>query len=68
MILLYDKKYACPNCKSNFTTKKPLSSKLRVETRKWIASKLKPKKYGDKVQTEHSGSVAITPITGMEIK
>lgn len=43
-------------------------SKLRVETRKWIASKLKPKKYGDKVQTEHSGSVAITPITGMEIK
>lgn len=31
MILLYDKKYACPNCKSNFTTKKPLSSKLRVE-------------------------------------
>lgn len=27
-------------------------SKLRVETRKWIASKLKPKKYGDK--TEHT--------------
>lgn len=24
-------------------------SKLRVETRKWIASKLKPKKYGDKM-------------------
>lgn len=24
-------------------------SKLRVETRKWIASKLKPKKYGDRV-------------------
>lgn len=24
-------------------------SKLRVETRKWIASKLKPKKYGDKL-------------------
>lgn len=23
-------------------------SKLRIETRKWIASKLKPKKYGDK--------------------
>jgi hypothetical protein len=28
-------------------------SKLRVETRKWIASKLKPKKYGDKLQTEN---------------
>lgn len=25
-------------------------SRLRVETRKWIASKLKPKKYGDKVE------------------
>lgn len=24
-------------------------SRLRVDTRKWIASKLKPKKYGDKV-------------------
>lgn len=30
-------------------------SKLRVDTRKWIASKLKPKKYGDKVQQEVSG-------------
>jgi hypothetical protein len=24
-------------------------SRLRVDTRKWIASKLKPKKYGDKI-------------------
>ena len=24
-------------------------SKLRVDTRKWVASKLKPKKYGDKL-------------------
>ena len=28
-------------------------AKLRVDTRKWAASKLKPKKYGDKVT--HSG-------------
>lgn len=27
-------------------------SKLRVDTRKWIASKFKPKKYGDKVQVD----------------
>ena len=32
-------------------------SRLRVDTRKWIASKLKPKKYGDKVELEQSGSV-----------
>lgn len=30
-------------------------SKLRVETRKWLASKLKPKKYGDKVTNEVTG-------------
>jgi hypothetical protein len=30
-------------------------SRLRVETRKWRAEKLKPKKYGQKVQAELSG-------------
>lgn len=30
-------------------------SKLRVETRKWIASKLKPKKYGDKIDLTSGG-------------
>jgi hypothetical protein len=30
-------------------------SKLRVETRKWIASKLAPKKYGDKVDVTTGG-------------
>ena len=30
-------------------------SKLRVDTRKWIASKLLPKKYGDKVETTLTG-------------
>jgi hypothetical protein len=29
-------------------------SRLRVDTRKWIASKLKPKKYGDKLEIETS--------------
>jgi hypothetical protein len=30
-------------------------SRLRVDARKWYASKLAPKKYGDKLQTELSG-------------
>lgn len=30
-------------------------SKLRVETRKWISSKLKPKKYGDRLDVGHRG-------------
>ena len=31
-------------------------SRLRVDTRKWLMSKLKPKKYGDKLQTELTGA------------
>lgn len=30
-------------------------SKLRVETRKWMAGKLRPKVYGDKVDVNHGG-------------
>jgi hypothetical protein len=30
-------------------------SRLRVDTRKWLASKLVPKIYGDKLQAEHTG-------------
>lgn len=33
------------------------AAKLRIETRKWIASKLKPQKYGEKQLVETSGSV-----------
>lgn len=35
-------------------------SRLRVDTRKWLMSKLAPKKYGDKLDVEHSGSVTTT--------
>lgn len=34
-------------------------SRLRVDSRKWYASKLLPKKYGDKIQTEHSGEMTV---------
>ena len=32
-------------------------SRLKIDARKWIASKLNPKKYGDKIQQEHSGTL-----------
>lgn len=32
-------------------------NKLRVDARKWVAAKLRPKKYGDKVDLNHGGSV-----------
>lgn len=35
--------------------------KLRVEARKWIAAKLKPKKYGDKVEIESNVNVKSLP-------
>lgn len=37
--------------------------KLRVDTRKWLMSKMAPKRYGDKVETVHSGSVEVSQIT-----
>lgn len=44
-------------------------SRLRVDSRKWIASKLKPKKYGDKVTQEITGADGgPLQITGMQIQ
>ena len=30
-------------------------AKLRIDTRKWMAGKLRPKVYGDKITAEHTG-------------
>jgi len=38
-------------------------AKLRVDTRKWAASKLKPKKYGERSTTVHEGNVGLTDLT-----
>lgn len=37
-------------------------SRLRIDTRKWLMSKLLPKKYGDKLDIEanHTGSIKVT--------
>lgn len=35
-------------------------SKLRVEARKWVAAKLKPRKYGDKITQAVEGNLNIT--------
>lgn len=37
-------------------------SRLRVDTRKWMLGKMMPKKYGEKIQTEHSGAIDIQPL------
>ncbi len=48
-------------------------SKLRVEARKWIASKLKPKKYGDKLDITSkdnpiNNNIVLTPEKTAELK
>jgi hypothetical protein len=42
-------------------------SKLRVDARKWLASKMAPKKYGDKLDLNHGGQPN-NPITGIQIE
>ena len=44
-------------------------SKLRIETRKWIMAKMKPKKYGDKLDMTTNGKDLPTPIyNGKSVK
>lgn len=35
-------------------------SKIKIDARKWTASKLLPKKYGDKLDLQHSGTIETT--------
>lgn len=44
-------------------------NRLRVDARKWAAAKLKPRVYGERVETVHSGSMEITqPIDQVKIE
>lgn len=38
-------------------------SRLRVDARKWMAGKLRPKVYGEKLDLNHAGGVEITRVT-----
>lgn len=46
----------------------PAKARVRVDARKWVASKLKPKKYGERATVSHEGgatpieTVALTPM------
>ena len=38
--------------------------KLRIDTKKWLLSKMLPKSYGDKQEIEHTGQpISVTVIT-----
>lgn len=37
-------------------------SKLRIDSRKWMASKMHPKAFGDKIDVNHAGKVAVEQV------
>lgn len=43
-------------------------ARLRVDARKWVAAKLKPKKYGDKLDVEHGGTIGHAHMTLDELR
>jgi hypothetical protein len=42
-----------------FTSTDAQLGRLRMDALKWAASKIAPKKYGEKVEVEHAGEVDI---------
>ena len=38
-------------------------SKTRIDARKWLLSKLDPKKYGDKLEIENKGEITVKTVT-----
>ena len=46
----------------------PQVARVRMDARKWHASKTAPKKYGDKIYQEHSGKVNFATLTDAELE
>lgn len=42
-------------------------AKLKVDTRKWVVSKLKPKVYGDRIIAEHTGMLNMTGMSDADL-
>jgi hypothetical protein len=45
----------------------PQAARVIIDAEKWLAGKEQPKKYGDKIFQEHSGSVNVTTLTDEEL-
>lgn len=43
-------------------------SRLRVDARKWFLAKVAPKKYGDKLDVEHSGKLTLGDLVAGSMK
>lgn len=40
----------------------PNDRRIRIDARKWLLAKRQPKKYGDKIEHEHSGAVNLAHV------
>jgi hypothetical protein len=45
-----------------FNAEAAARSRIRIDARKWMAGKMRPKVYGEKLDLEHSGSLAVETI------
>jgi len=43
-------------------------SRLRMEARKWLMGKMKPKKYGDKLDVEHAGTFTFKTVSYKDVE
>jgi hypothetical protein len=53
-------------CIADDSTKDVQRDRLRIDTRKWLLSKLAPRVYGDRVQTEVSGQLRVVKVDDSE--
>jgi hypothetical protein len=51
------------NCADNATVQ---AQRLRIDTRRWVLSKLRPERYGDRLQLTGAGSKDLIPAGGTE--
>lgn len=67
-IELKDKEGNVTGTKEVFNHEHVQRSRLRVDARKWLMSKMKPKKYGDKLDVVSDGEkIQNVPITGVRV-
>lgn len=43
-----------------------MRSRVRIDTRRWLMTKILPKKFGDRLELDHSGELKITRVTFAE--
>jgi SpoVK/Ycf46/Vps4 family AAA+-type ATPase len=48
------------------TEEDPQRARVRIDARKWTAGKQRPKKYGDKLNVEHEGSLTVNVNYGVD--